>query len=189
MTETCDAMTLPVGRVLIVKFTKHYCEDAHQLLAENGLAPLLYRVEVLHSGWKMIIMESIGWQTLHSFKENLTNVSSGAATNNTTQLLTENQIKVPIRQNVNNAVTLLHENGFVHGDLRPNNILVNPAGEIRIIDFDFAGNATGSDQPFLNMNNGVHWAEGATRGGLLKRAMIPFYANQFSQKLLNSLLK
>jgi tRNA A-37 threonylcarbamoyl transferase component Bud32 len=69
-------------------------------------------------------MESIGWQTLHSFKENLTTVSSGAATN-TTQLSTENQIKVSIRQNVHKAVTLLHENGFVHGDLRPNNILGN----------------------------------------------------------------
>ena len=69
VTETCDAMTLPVGRVLIVKFTKHYCEDAHQLLAENGLAPLLYGVEVHHGGWKMIIMESISWQTLHSSRK------------------------------------------------------------------------------------------------------------------------
>ena len=36
------------------------------------------------------------------------------------------------------AVNLLHQAGFVHGDLRSNNIFVS-ADSVRIIDFEWAG--------------------------------------------------
>jgi serine/threonine protein kinase len=39
------------------------------------------------------------------------------------------------------AYARLHERGIVHGDVHPRNVLVGPAGEVRLIDFGFAATA------------------------------------------------
>jgi serine/threonine protein kinase len=67
-------------------------------------------------------------------------------------------------RNIKRAFTLLHEGFFVHGDLRPNNILVNPNGDIRVVDFEYSGRYDGATPvcypPFLNKKKlyGVTWA-------------------------------
>ena len=59
------------------------------------------------------------------------------------QLLTAKQNKV--KHKVQSIVQTLHEGGFVHGDIRDTNILVNCASlvsrdvKVQIIDFDWAG--------------------------------------------------
>jgi serine/threonine protein kinase len=62
-----------------------------------------------------------------------------------------------VLRNIKRAFTLLHEGFFVHGDLRPNNILVNPNGDIRVVDFEYSGRYDGTTPvcypPFLNKKN------------------------------------
>uniref|UniRef100_A0A7S0QQD5 Protein kinase domain-containing protein n=1 Tax=Cryptomonas curvata TaxID=233186 RepID=A0A7S0QQD5_9CRYP len=43
--------------------------------------------------------------------------------------------------NLTNIVDQLHSNGFVHGDLRPQNIVFEDADTVTLIDFEWAGAA------------------------------------------------
>ena len=68
------------------------------------------------------------------------------------------------------AVQILKESGFVHGDLRPPNVLIVPdSDEIFIIDFDFAGRPDANDvyPSFLNHTN-ISWPEGVTDNASLQ---------------------
>ncbi|KAH9918378.1 uncharacterized protein BXZ73DRAFT_53020 [Epithele typhae] len=117
----------PELRNVVVKFVERYGARAHELLAEAGLAPtLLYhgafwpREE--HHGHEMVIMEHVeGVPALEPEQQ------SAAA------------------REVERAMKRLHDNGMVHGDLRPPNILLlqgweqGVEGRMRLIDFDWAG--------------------------------------------------
>lgn len=48
-------------------------------------------------------------------------------------------VTLAIAQGVASAAAHLHSRGILHGDLYPHNILVNPAGDIRLSDFGAAG--------------------------------------------------
>jgi len=50
----------------------------------------------------------------------------------------------------------LHAQGYVHGDLRPTNILINDKKEIKIIDFDWAGKKDETRYPIF-MNLDIPW--------------------------------
>ena len=67
------------------------------------------------------------------------------------------------------AVQLLHGAGFVHGDLRPNNILVTSDG-VRIIDFEWAGVAEQTVYPFFMNHFDIEWPNGATDGQPITKA-------------------
>jgi serine/threonine protein kinase len=115
-------------------------------------------------------MEYIPWATLHHFKfEGIADVSLG------------NELKTTILANIKGALHELHSNSFVHGDLRANNILVAPNGQIKVVDFEYSGLFTGSDPvlypPFLNKTS-IQWAEGAECGGLIKPAYDLFFLQQ-----------
>lgn len=127
----------------IIKFTRRYCEDAHRMASQNGIAPKLHCVQLIH-GWKVIVMEDVS-----------TNYISLDDAKFTINKATQNSIK--------RAVTLFHELGFVHGDIRRPNILVRRDGSsesVLILDFDWAGYVDRAFYPERMNLREVVWPEG-----------------------------
>ncbi|KAF5379300.1 hypothetical protein D9757_007645 [Collybiopsis confluens] len=122
-------------RKFVVKFVERYGEDVHRELAAMNRAPkLLYCgsfwssvVEQLGVGdMKMVVMEYLKGKTLAKWK------------------------KMPpsVRQSVKLVISALHKKDWVHGDIRPPNVMilnsedeleVPEADRVRILDFDWAG--------------------------------------------------
>ncbi|KAG6871545.1 hypothetical protein C0995_003426 [Termitomyces sp. Mi166 len=102
----------------IVKFTQHeYSADAHSFLAMHGMAPKLREIiEILGGGKRS---SWIGQNTKSSIVEK-------------------------VKDKVKSIVHKLHQNGFVHGDIRAVNLLIDPASletddvQLHLIDFDWA---------------------------------------------------
>lgn len=141
----------PDPRSFIVKFTPTYCGEAHRLLAQQNLAPaLLYAGPVYdyagYTRWKMVVMEEctggghVWWDVAGE----------------------------TIYQQVRDAVRVLHENGFVHGDLRSQNIMLDKALRIRVIDFDWAGKEGVARYP-NDLSPDIPWPAGAKPGALISR--------------------
>ncbi len=106
---------------VVVKFTNRYCEAAHRLLAEHGLAPKLYYAAFESPstggpGMMVVVMDLI-----EDAKENL---ESGNAKQ---------------RKKLGDAMSLLHDNNFVFGDLRDPNVLLHEDDNLYLIDFDWGG--------------------------------------------------
>ncbi len=88
---------------VVVKFVRdHYGDKVHSFLAGKNLAPKLHHCERLVGGWYVVIMEKV----------------EGRLLNENTEALQ------PIKESLNRAVQEMHKNGMVHGDLRPQNILI-----------------------------------------------------------------
>jgi hypothetical protein len=143
---------------LLVKFAKRYATKVHELLAsaEPALAPKLYACEDLPGGWKMAVIEFLPqeqWLTLDAFlRKN-----------------PEANIGVMVMNRLEEALNNLKSRGFVHGDIRPYNILVSKseAGiDVRLIDFDYSGEANKDRYP-RDWNYMVR-PKGAVGGALMK---------------------
>ncbi|KAG5727061.1 hypothetical protein E4T56_gene20301 [Termitomyces sp. T112] len=113
----------------IVKFTQHeYSADVHISLAMHQMAPKLRKIIEIPGGWKVVIMDQSKYEILHHYP-----------------LSSELQEKV--KNKVKSIVQTLHQNGFVHGDIRAANLLIDPASlksddvQVHLIDFDWAGRA------------------------------------------------
>ncbi|KAH9945950.1 uncharacterized protein BXZ73DRAFT_95469 [Epithele typhae] len=120
----------PGPRTVVVKFVERYGTRAHELLAEARLAPaLLYHGpvwpgedELQCRGHEMVVMEYV--EGIPAFEPE------------------QQRAAAP---EVGRALRVLHDNGMVHGDLRPTNILLllgwwqGVEGRVIIIDFDWAG--------------------------------------------------
>ena len=106
---------------VVVKFSASYCETAHRLLAEAGLAPKLFECRRVISNWFMVMTErlDLGWRPMSSFEDKVI-VSS-------------------VFKDVENAVKILSDSNFVHGNLRASNIMVDPSGRhAKLVGFDWA---------------------------------------------------
>lgn len=105
---------------VVIKFVERYGEDVQQYLADKGKAPKLYYIGHLNglrhttgsSITRMVVMEYIDSKT-------------------TAPLDVHTQIK--------EILTNLHSEGYVFGDLRRPNILVNRMNKIFLIDFNWCG--------------------------------------------------
>ena len=80
---------------VFVKFSRTYGKPVHELLAQKNLAPQLIVHEQLAGGWHGVIMEYIEGTKLSC------------------------DLRKETRDSLKKAVSLLHDNGYVHGDLRP----------------------------------------------------------------------
>jgi serine/threonine protein kinase len=118
-----DADADKLGRICI-KFVQAYGSEVHKWCATEGFAPALIANEKLPGGWFMIIMDFLdhSWIPLAE--------------------MTERPQAGELANRVHSAVTRLHRNGMVHGDLRDTNLLVKQQGsefEFMLVDFDWAG--------------------------------------------------
>lgn len=69
------------------------------------------------------------------------------------------------------AKTLLHENGYVFGDLRPNNIFKPKNGPgVMLVDFDWCGKADEDKYPpTLNDDLRCNWHSEVRGGGIMRK--------------------
>ena len=139
---------------LCVKFTRWYSEDAHRFLAQLGYAPQLRAVMQLHGGWNMVVMDYSEYKQLCD-----------------PNLQISDELRHTIMAKVSEAVQKLHDAGFVHGDIRPPNVLVDSRMltskdgiKIHFIDFDWAGRQGEAVYP-MRVNRVTVWRpEGASDG-------------------------
>jgi serine/threonine protein kinase len=108
------------GSPLCVKYVRRYSKEAHCKSAEQEFAPRLRGFQDIGGGWYMVVMDWVGDEY---------------------QLLDESHMKERFFSQVRDKVALLHQTGYVHGDIRPSNIMVRKDGEpgIILLDFDWAG--------------------------------------------------
>lgn len=66
-------------------------------------------------------------------------------------------------RSIQQKLHVLRTHGIVHGDLHASNILVNEAGEVRVVDFDWAFDMEGEDPTVYPafLNSALPWAPGA----------------------------
>ncbi|KAH7098464.1 hypothetical protein BKA62DRAFT_811226 [Auriculariales sp. MPI-PUGE-AT-0066] len=109
---------------VIVKFTSRYCREAHDLVAEKGAAPKLW-----HCGWDSTVGQTV---VMYSYV-------SQEFDDRSRRLERDEAIEI-----LRDAVETMHKAGYVHGDLREPNILLDGNNAPIIIDFDWAGRTDNS---------------------------------------------
>jgi serine/threonine protein kinase len=137
--------TTDTQKLVVIKFVQRYGEEAHRLLAKESLAPqLIYygKIGVLegdpsYGHLRMVVMEYIEGETL----DNVT------------------QISPRVIGEIRHALDLLHRQGYVFGDLRRPNVMITDNGEVKLIDFDWAGFHGKSQYPLLISPN-LAWPKG-----------------------------
>jgi hypothetical protein len=130
---------------VIIKFTRLYSIDAHM---NCTLAPKIVYWNWLPGGWIVIIMHKVAGEMFHIWKPSHPKQSISK-----------------VRAKVKASLKELHAAGFVHGDIRPNNIMVQPDNSVRIIDFEWAGKIGEATYPLFMNHVDVDWPAGATDGG------------------------
>lgn len=153
----------------LVKLAGKYGDGVHRLLAKSQFAPVLYGQRALEGAPTAYIMEFLnpptlensGWVTLFEFfrlNDSATRYSQA------------------IRNTLGRILAVMEEARVVHGDLRPNNLMLEvdcdytpvSLGEeqgvnLRVVDFDWAGESGHVYYP-LNRNEGVaSWPEAPGR--------------------------
>jgi serine/threonine protein kinase len=170
-------------RPVFIKYAHYYCEEAHVLLAQNGLAPIIHVASTTMDGdYRLIVMDRIvDCETLDQWCGRKGYVKR----QQTSQVrLKEDRQYQFIMKRVEDAVRILHENGFVFGDLRANNIIVKESqpkqqqlqqehGEgisidVYLIDFDWAGKEN-QDVYHTVPNDRIRWHEDVHPNNVLKK--------------------
>ncbi|KAK7030943.1 hypothetical protein VNI00_013890 [Paramarasmius palmivorus] len=149
-----NGSSIPAGQV-VVKFAQRYNVEAHQLLANAGLAPQLYHRCPVLGGYTMIVMERMAGKQAWLWRR------EGGA-----RLMPHGVYK-----DVERAITLLHDHDIVFGDLRLPNIIVQDDNSGVLIDFDWAAKAGEGRYPAsILVGSFEHgWASGVERYGLMEK--------------------
>jgi serine/threonine protein kinase len=153
--ENCpDCITLrartDTAQDIVVKFVDRYGQRAHEILADVGLAPkLLYcgsphlnKGEPSYQSISMVVMEYVDGDTFAVAKQKMSQESVET-----------------VRSAVRRALRLLHDNGLVFGDLRPPNVMITKDDEVKLIDFNWAGEEGQAKYPPL-ISPEITWPDG-----------------------------
>ena len=120
------------------------------MLAENQLAPALHFCIPLVGDMYMVIMDYVEGVPLFGLQET-------------------GEVRRGVYSDVQRAVSRLHEQNLVFGDLRPQNVIVNAGDGTMLIDFDWVGEHQADKYP-ASWNNDGRWAPGVERRGLMDKA-------------------
>jgi len=142
------------GIKVLVKFTRRYSKEAHQLCAKAGVAPSLLGFQSLQAGWYMAVMEYLDPQTYR--------VLGPEDGSNHASLIAE----------IRHVVQVLHNGGFVHGDIRDVNMMTRrqwrtDAQNVFLLDFDWAGRKDATIYPPNLNRETVKRHEGAKDGAVI----------------------
>lgn len=152
--------TLEKGEAVFIKFVTRYNEQAHKLLARNGLAPQLRYCSKLAVGEThfMVVMDRIHGHDMHE-----------------EPFLAEDLIRI------RDAKKLLHENGYVFGDLRPNNIFKPMDGTgVVLVDFDWCGREGVDKYPIvINDDPKCNWHPDVKGGSIMRKVHDDHLFNSF----------
>jgi serine/threonine protein kinase len=133
---------------VVVKFVQRYGEDAHRILAKENLAPQLLYIGTIgvrdgdpsYGHLRMVVMEYIEGTTLDKARK-------------------LGQVPLSLGDQIKVALEHLHNNGFVFGDLRPPNVMITKNKELKLIDFDWAGEHMKTQYPLM-MSPLLTWPTG-----------------------------
>ena len=148
VTLRAQTITEP-AQLIVVKFVEQYSERAHRILADQGLAPrLLYhgrlcsdsKPSYTYNSLSMVVMEYIDGDTFDKSKLNKSMIET-------------------VRLELRRALNLLHDKELVFGDLRPPNVMITKDKKVKLIDFDWAGEAGQVEYPHL-LSSAVEWPKG-----------------------------
>ena len=157
VTLRAQTLTEPAQDV-VIKFVDRYGEKAHRILADEGLAPkLLYCGSPRHDddqpsyqSISMVVMEYIDGDTLAKAMPKMN----------------EETMK-RVQTEVQRALELLHRHGLVFGDLRLPNIMITKDGQVKLIDFNWAGEVGQAKYPLL-ISQEVAWPKGVEPLAVMK---------------------
>ncbi|KAJ7093619.1 hypothetical protein C8R43DRAFT_1141824 [Mycena crocata] len=133
----------------VVKFTRRYNKFAHEVLANQGLAPKLYHCILVQDRHYMVIMEKLTGKTVE--KVDVKEMDIGG-----------------LQRSIRDAVKLLHDHDIVHGDLRSPNIMVTDHG-VRILDFDWAGQNEKACYPYAISTDPDMWHPEVKPASIMKK--------------------
>ena len=131
---------------VIVKFSEQYGVNVHEILANEDLAPKLYYAQKLDCGFWMVVMENI----------------KGAR-----ELPLE--LEPRVKRSIVDAVRMVHNQGYVFGDLRRPNILLDGKNKIKLIDFDWCGVLGEAAYPACGVNRNHAWPNTVNAGSLISK--------------------
>jgi len=139
----------PVSEPIVVKFVHRYNEEAHQLLAENGMAPRLRYCNKVgirngdpsYGHLRMVVMDFVDGETVKNAKT----------------------LPPTFGQQIRSILNLLHQSDYVFGDLRGPNVMITKNNKVIFIDFDMVGKHSESTYPVM-MSPSIQWADGVKDG-------------------------
>jgi serine/threonine protein kinase len=149
----------PSEKVFVKLTDRPYGIRAHRFLERHNYAPKLYGRKILHGAPTAYVMEYLDnhWKSLSDLLSKRR------------QSLYPSQ-RGDIKEAIDRILTLLERDGFVHGDFRSNNIMVNlgdepdPSGthhelQVKVVDFDWAGEAGVAEYPVCRNDyiEGITW--------------------------------
>lgn len=159
------------GSRVVVKFVyDKYGTNVHQLLHQCNFAPLYCFENIVCQclQWKAIVMELVEGTLLLDYVP-------------ASPLLLET-----VTSNLRNILKVLDANNFVHGDLRTNNIIVTVSGEVKVLDFDWAGISGESRYPQDINTADITWPTGVKGGGRIMKEHDQYWIEKAIQDLTMS---
>ncbi|TDL19319.1 hypothetical protein BD410DRAFT_727414 [Rickenella mellea] len=146
---------------IVVKFVNRYGTEVHEFLAKRNHAPRLRYCGPIPNS---VVQERL--------PEALKVLPPPGLSLGPMQMVVMDYVPqskhtpADARSKVKVVLDELHSNGFVFGDLRPQNVLFDESGEVQFIDFDWTGrsNDDKSDGIYarypLNISQNIPWPEG-----------------------------
>ena len=149
----------------VVKFAVRYGAEAHRIMEKLDAA-----VELLYCNWEPTVGR---WVVITKFHE---------------PLPVEKQTQAGINH-LREALMKLHDQGYVHGDVRAPNIIIDKDDKPRFLDFDWS-HKIGEVRYPNNLNPAVEWPYDASGGGLIKAEhdleMLNIYSEYVRKKMTTS---
>ncbi|KAG2039315.1 hypothetical protein BDR03DRAFT_952570, partial [Suillus americanus] len=143
------------GSKICIKFVRHYSRHAHDFCASKGHAPKLIAYNPLPGGWNMVIMEAL-------------DISDDCFSSRPGSYRLLSKIADLDRQSLEEAITSLmrelHNAGYVHGDLRDANFVVQDNKHFMLLDFDWAGPMQETYYPMHVNRRDIRRPKGASDG-------------------------